>query len=154
MHGNFHIQQKKAGFSKQRFGYENTVAGQKDKHVGHDLALTKAIADVLERHYPSQPWTVEVDHSQGVVFISLPIIMRRNQKYVLHIDRLKSDPGLRSVIRAAGEILERHNVPRSGFRLDHFLHARAANPMNRPRLLIPEHLVSKAAEPARPLVIA
>ncbi len=132
------ILSRKTGFTRQKFGYERPD-GEQDPHAGHDLALTKRIAEMLERHYPSHPWMVEVSHAQGVAFISLPIIMRRNQRFVLHTDRLKSDPGLRAVIRAGGEILERHNVPRSGFRLDHFLHARAANPLNqrRPRIILP-----------------
>lgn len=128
---------RKTGFTRQTFGYERQGDEAVDPHAGHDLALTKRIAETLERHYPSHPWMVEVSHANGVVFISLPIVMKRNQKFVLHTDNLKVDPGLRAVVRAGGEILERHNVPRSGFRLDHFLHARAANPVNRPRLIIP-----------------
>jgi len=132
------IQRKVTGFARQRFDYDPTGSvGEPDPHVGHDLALTKRIAETLERHYPQHPWFVEVSHAQGVAYISLPIIMRRNQRFVLHTDRLKSDPGLRAVVRAGGEILERHNVPRSGFRLDHFLNARARNPMNRPRIILP-----------------
>lgn len=110
-----------------------------DKHLAADLALTKMIAEVLERHYPAHPWMVEVSHAKGCAFISLPIIMKRNQKYVLHIDKLKMDPGLRSVMRAAGEILERHNVPRAGFAIDHFLAARNAGPLGRrpqPRIIV------------------
>lgn len=139
MHHNYNLHtSRKAGFTRRRAIYDQTgVDGGKDPHVGHDLALTKMIAETLERHYPSHPWMVEVSHAQGVAYISLPIIMKRNQRFVLHVDRLKSDPGLRSVVRAGGEILERHSVPRSGFRLDHFLHARAANPMNRPRIILP-----------------
>jgi hypothetical protein len=133
----YQIMSKKTGFTRKTFDYQRPEDGSADAHAGADLALTKRIAEVLERHYPSHPWMVEVTHAQGVAYISLPIVMKRNQKFVLHTDRLKSDPGLRAVVRAGGEILERHNVPRSGFRLDHFLHARAANPMNRPRLIIP-----------------
>lgn len=131
------ITQRKTGFTERRVRYDPSGTEGDDPHAARDLALTKRIAQVLERHYPSHPWMVEVSHAQGVAFISLPIIMRRNQRFVLHTDRLASDPTLRSVVRAGGELLERHNVPRSGFRLDHFLHARAANPMNRPRIILP-----------------
>lgn len=134
---NHHLMTRKAGFTRQTFQYERTGDEPTDPHAGYDLALTKRIAETLERHYPSHPWMVEVSHAQGVAYISLPIVMKRNRKFVLHTDRLKADPGLRAVVRAGGEILERHNVPRSGFRLDHFLRARAANPINRPRLIIP-----------------
>lgn len=157
MHANYHIQAtKKNGFTKQKFQYEapGEPGVDADPHVARDLALTKRIAAVLEAHYPSHPWMIEVSHAQGVAMISLPIIMRMNQKFVLHTDRLTSDPSLRAVVRAGGEILERHNVPRSGFRLDHFLHARAANPRNRPRLFVPEHYMPKGNEAqARPKII-
>lgn len=149
------ILKKASGFTRQRFGYEAPGGGaDPDPHHARDLALTKRIAETLERHYPSHPWMVEVNHAQGVAFISLPIIMRNNQKYVLHTDKFLSDPGLRSVIRAGGEILERHNVPRSGFRLDDFLRARANSVHNRPRLLVPDHYLPKPGETAaRPHII-
>lgn len=139
MNSNYQIQAtKKTGFTRRTATYDPTGTDGHDPHAAADMALTKRIAETLERHYPSHPWMVEVSHGQGVAYISLPIVMRRNQKYVLHTNTLASDPGLRAVVRAGGEVLERHNVPRSGFRLDHFLHAREANPINqRRRLIIP-----------------
>lgn len=137
---NYHlITRKVTGFHEKRVRYDRPGDGSHDPHAASDLAITKRIAAVLETHYPSHPWMVRVDGAQGIAMISLPIIMKRNQSFVLHLDRLAVDPGMKSVIRAGGEILERYNVPRSGFRLDHFLHARAANPANRkmPRLLVP-----------------
>ena len=51
---------------------------------------------------------------------------------------MAADPGLRAVVRAGGEILERHDVPRAGFSIDAFLRARDANPINRrlPRIIV------------------
>lgn len=129
----FAIHGQRRGFTAKSLDIEN------DEHVAADVALTARIAEVLERHYPSHPWMVEVSHAKGCAFISLPIIMKRNQKYVLHISALKADPGLRAVMRAAGEILERHNVPRSGFSLTPFLEARQAGPNGRrpkPRIIL------------------
>lgn len=130
------IQRRVTGFSRQSVTAGDPHTGV-DRFAAADVAMAKRIGAVLERHYPSHPWLVEVTHAQGVAYLSLPIIMHKQRKYVLHLDRLAVDPGFRSVIRAAGEILERHNVPRSGFRLDRFLDARAAAPHNRPRLIIP-----------------
>ena len=65
----------------------------------------------------------------------------RNEQFVLHISRLKVDPGLKAVVRAGGELLEKYNVPRHGFAIDHFLHAREKGPYGpkpRPRLILPE----------------
>lgn len=126
------------GFTSRKLRYEAPSDGKPDKHAAADLAITKKIGAKLEQHYPCQPWLVEVDSAQGVAFISLPIIMRRNQRYCLHLSTIGSDPGLRCVVRAGGELLERHNVPRAGFQIDHFLAARNANPMNRkmPRFVV------------------
>lgn len=123
--GRHAIHATRRGFSDKTIDYES------DPYVAADLALTKQIAEVLERHYPCHPWMVEVSHAKGCAFISLPLIMKRNQKYVLHISSLKADPGMRSVMRAAGEVLERHNVPRVGFGLDAFLRARDSGPFGR-----------------------
>ena len=127
------IHAQRRGFTGKSLDIED------DPHVQADLALTHRIAAVLERHYPSHPWMVEVSHAKGCAFISLPIIMKRNEKYVLHISALKTDPALKAVMRAAGEILERHNVPRAGFDLTAFMEARQAGPLGRrppPRLIL------------------
>lgn len=142
-HANFSIQSRKAhGFNQKVAGYDptGTVDGV-DPYMAADLALTKRIADVLERHYAAHPWMIKVSHAQGVVQLALPLIMKQNQCYVLHIGALKADPGLRAVMRAAGEILERFNVPRQAFSIDHFLAARDAGPYGRsrqrPRFILP-----------------
>ena len=104
-----------------------------------DLALTMRIAETLERHYPGHPWMVQVSHDSGCAFIKLPIVMKSMERYVLHIDKLNMDPALRAVVRAGGELLERYNMPRTGFSLDPFLSAREAGPYGRrpaPRLIV------------------
>lgn len=134
-----HIMARKTGFTDKKISYQKAGApDDHDPHIAADTALARKVGETLQRHYADHPWLVEVDHAQGVVMISLPIIMPRNRKYVLHTSSLAADPGLRAVIRAGGEILERYNVPRSGFSLDRFLEAREANPANRrmPRLIV------------------
>lgn len=117
----------------QRRGFtgEKTVTADRagDENLTHhaaELALTMAVAEKLEAHYPAHPWMVKVDMRQGVVQISLPLVMPKTEVFVLHIDRLKTDPNLHAVMRAGGTILEKYNIPRSGFRLDTFLAARDA----------------------------
>ena len=123
-----------------RRGFTNhTMDVESDPFLAADLALTKRIAALMEFHYPGHPWQVEVSHAKGCVFISLPVVMKRNEKYVLHTAALRTDPGLRSVMRAAGEILERYNMPRMGFKLDDFLAARDKGPFGRratPKLIL------------------
>lgn len=113
------------GFTKHRNTYERPGLGETDEadpHMAADLLMTGRVADVLQRHYPGHPWMIEVSHKQGVVMISIPLFMKR-KKWVIHIQTLKTDPMLRTVMRAGGAILERYNVPRNGFGLDHFLGA-------------------------------
>lgn len=127
-------------FHTQRRGFTGkTIDVDADEYATADLALTMRIAEKLEAHYPAHPWMVQVSHKSGCAFIALPLVMKRNEKYVLHIDKLKMDPSLRAVVRAGGELLERHNIPRAGFALDHFLTARQAGPLGRrpaPRLIL------------------
>ena len=107
------------GFTQADFSYEQPGEGfEHDPHKVADLALTKTMAEVLERHYPGYPWMIEVDSSQGIAKISIPLFMGAQNKYVLHLSHLKSDPGFRCVVRAAGEILERYKIPRRGFSVD------------------------------------
>lgn len=101
-----------------------------DPHVQADVALTNRIATVIEQHYAGHPWMIEVSHAQRCAFISIPLFMGQT-KWVLHIDKLASDPGLRAVVRAAGEILERYRIPRQRFSPDHFLAALHGIPANR-----------------------
>lgn len=149
------IQAKQRGFTARHVGHDHTgEPDDVDPCLAADLALTKRIAEKLEQHYPAHPWMVTVTHAQGVAMIKLPLVMKRNQAFVLHIDRLGSDPGLRAVVRAGGEILERYHMPRHGFALDRFLQAREKGPYGpkpKPRLWMPEFATS--ARPRAPLTL-
>ena len=145
------IHGQRRGFTSAGIQHEAPGDGSEiDPYIVADLALTKRVAEKLEACYPAHPWMVKVSHAQGIVQIALPLVMKRNECWVLHISNLAHDPGLRAVMRAAGEILEKHNMPRHGFSLDAFLHARDAGPLGaasrvRPKLWMPE-LVSSARE--------
>lgn len=113
------------GFVRAQHRYEAPGLGEfdeKDPFQAADLTLTGRVADVIQRHYPGHPWMIEVSHEQGVVMVSIPLFTGRH-KYVIHINTLKTDPALRTVIRAAGEILERYRIPRNRFNVDDFLTA-------------------------------
>lgn len=96
-----------------------------------DLFLTNRIAETIDLHYPGHPWKVIVSHQQGVVRIQIPHFMGVQNWYVIKIKNLTSDPGLRRVVRACGEILERYQIPRSNFSRDHFVNALNAIPQNK-----------------------
>lgn len=138
MRGRHAVHTQQRGFTNKKISHDPTGVdtGEVDPYLARDLALTKRMAEVLERHYPGHPWMVQVSHAQGIAYIKLPILMSRNQAYILHIDRMAMDPSLRCVMRAGGELLEKYQVPRTTFLLDHFLNAREAK-RPKPRLIIP-----------------
>jgi hypothetical protein len=88
-----------------------------------DISLAAAVFHVLERHYPGHRWRVNADHAQGIVTVQLQYLdaVRRwaNYGYLLKIANLKSDPGMKAVVRAGGELLERYGLSREGMRVDH-----------------------------------
>jgi hypothetical protein len=147
-----HVHAQKRGFNGKITTYDQT--DEVDPHVAADLAMTLRISETLERHYPAHPWMVVVSHAQGVAQIKLPLVMKKNQAFILHLDKLAADPGLKAVIRAGGEILERHGMPRAGFSLTPFLEARAKGPYGpkpRPKIWMPEFATS--ARPDQRLVM-
>lgn len=144
------IQAARRGFTRHSIDYDQT--DEVDPYLAADLALTKRIAEKLEAHYPAHPWMVTVTHAQGIAAIKLPLVMKRNQAFILHIDKLGNDPSLRAVVRAGGELLEKYNMPRHGFALDRFLQARDKGPYGpkpRPKLWLPEF-----ASSVRPRLLA
>lgn len=89
-----------------------------DPHGDLDAAnasLAKAIGQKLAQEYPGRPWGVMSEIEHGIVKIALqgftqwPITIR--------ISTLKADPGLRSVVKYAGELLERLQLSREKFSL-------------------------------------
>lgn len=82
-----------------------------DRFKKQDIALAKAVAEVLMGHYAGHMWQVSACYRTGIVKIRLPFLPQ-NWHYIIRIDELKGDPTLRSVMRAGGEILERYKVPR------------------------------------------
>ena len=151
------IHSQRRGFTgKQQAMHEAQLEDiANDPHARADLALTYQIAEKLEQHYPAHPWRVAVSHAQGVAMIKLPILMRADQQYVLHIEALKTDPGLKLVVRAGGDLLERHKMPRAGFSLTPFLEARDAVHNRRKRLLTPDpsKVISKLRQDGAPAIV-
>jgi hypothetical protein len=92
-----------------------------DPFAERDLMVAKALTRVLLQAYPGHFWETGADHSQGIAWISIPILMGGNWK---HVFRLSEDLTPIQVIRAGGEILERFNIPRSTLDLPAFLIAK------------------------------
>lgn len=142
-----HVARVQDGFTGHRADYEKLGADLHDQYAAADAALSKRVFATLQQHYPFHTWNVEVNHAGGIVKIRLDVVMPKSRWFVLHIARLASDPGLRSVIRAGGDLLERYNLPRRAFHLDHFLAARSqtfvgraeAAARARTKLILPGH---------------
>lgn len=122
------------GFSP-RTEYEHPDIGddpRPDPFAAVDAALMKAVAFVINKYYPGHPWKVEVSHAQGVIFLSIPVLMGATNKYVIPIKMVKNAMDLRRhVMQQAGEILERYELPRNAFSRDEFCRAVEAVPMHR-----------------------
>lgn len=94
-----------------------------------DLALVKEVARVLFDHYWHPGWRVEASHKEGLVRFNIPALMGDDQWGVVRIRDLETDPAFKTVVRVAGEILERYRIPRAGFNEADFNAAIARHPL-------------------------
>ncbi|KKK53137.1 hypothetical protein LCGC14_3097770, partial [marine sediment metagenome] len=78
---------------------------------GHDITADDAIMckqamRVLNTTYPGYRWFIGVNSEGGILFIKC-LDVSTVWAYVLHLDKLRTDPTLKRVRIAAGELLER-----------------------------------------------
>jgi len=102
---------------------------QPDPFVAADFALTRRIAEVIERHYFGQPFSVKVSHEQGVVMIQIAPLMGSTNWWCVHIADLNTDPTMKAIVRACGDILERYNIPRCAYDREAFIAAAESVPL-------------------------
>lgn len=118
---------KRAAYYSNRRIETEAVDSNDAGSIPWEVAVAKKAGAVLERYYPGQPFELRVDAREGVLRMRLNPFMGLHW-HVVHLATLANDPGFKAVIRAAGEILERYQMPRAGFSLDHFLAARSQIP--------------------------
>src|ERR1700688_2311921 len=93
-----------------------------DPNAEEDQTLARYVRWFLLSKFPcGYEWCVIADTFQGIVTISIPILMGVNKKMVINLRTTPLDQG---VLRCAGEILERYWLPRSHFDSGLFLQAR------------------------------
>lgn len=80
-----------------------------------DIELAKRMSETLQRHYPGHSWGVHVDSAQGVASIK-NFRLSGNWGFVLHLKQFSASEYEKRVVMAAGELLERYNLSRGGFR--------------------------------------
>lgn len=95
--------------------HERGLFNLEGQHDAINAWVCKQIGEKLARTYPGHPWGVMSEVEHGIA----KIMLQGFSQWVITIRlaTLKSDPGLTSVMRYAGELLERLKLPRSGFDL-------------------------------------
>lgn len=112
----------------ETYGERSSRDGDTSK-INYEVTLAKAIGRVLQQHYAGHPWFVEVMADQGIAKITIPPLLGVNFGYILHLDKLASDTGMKSVIEAGGHILERFRIPRSTIDIAAYITAEDKNPL-------------------------
>lgn len=108
-------------FTGARIAHETVGEGQPDPHKGANERLVREIWAVLQSHYPGQPWHVAASHGTGMAQIFLPSFT--TWSFNIRLRDLAGDPGMRVVVKGAGELLERYRLPRAGFDVAHYIAA-------------------------------
>lgn len=109
---------------KLQVGYESNTLGDgpdDNERANAEIATAKWTGELLDRGYPGHPWAVEVQMAAtgGIIKIQLRGLMPPDRWYVCHLSDVLTDPGgKRTVLRGAGEILERYKIPRQRFNAD------------------------------------
>lgn len=75
-----------------------------------ETALAMRVLEKLMKDFPGYEWHVEVNFAGGVCTVRTEF--GGQWGYVLHLDHIISDPSLKLVRWAGGELLERYNLSR------------------------------------------
>jgi hypothetical protein len=88
-------------------------------HEGYDkgrakleMYIAKKIGEHMVKHFPNRQWGVEVDVENGVLVLLCPSLSK-TKGYHIHLGSYTIHDLQARCVKAAGEILERHNVSRS-----------------------------------------
>ena len=76
-----------------------------------NFEIAKAMAETLERHYPGHAWAVRAEISNGVVHV-FNLALSGKWGFILKMNDIMNDQGMKITIRAGGELLERYNLTR------------------------------------------
>lgn len=115
--------------------YERPDLGDGDGYnpqAAQEIAVAKWTGELLDRNYPGHPWYVEVkiNAKGGIIQIQLRGLMPADRWYVCNVNDVLHDPGgKRTVLKGAGEILERYNLPRQKFSPEDFVMALRKSPI-------------------------
>ena len=126
---------------RMNYGYEGPLTDDgalaEHPHRAAELATAKWTGELLQRTYPGHPWYVEVEigkiHARdGLIKLRLLGIMPPNYWYTSKLSEVASDPGgKRTILKGAGELLERYGLHRGKFDNDDWRIALNSMPINR-----------------------
>ncbi len=115
--------------------YEHPGLGDdrfEDQFANEKMAIAKWTGELLNRHYPGHPWYCEVvmNKTGGLIKIQLRGLMPADRWYCCQLSQVITDPGgKRTVIKGAGEILERYQIKRGAFDLNDWQAAMSLTPL-------------------------
>ncbi|MEN6302268.1 MAG: hypothetical protein ABFD96_06045 [Armatimonadia bacterium] len=95
--------------------HDNGLFNEGGKYDAANAWVCEQVGRKLAQAYPGHPWGVIAEVEHGIVKFCLAGFSQWTM--TIRIDTLKSDPGLKSVVKYAGELLERLKLPRKGFDL-------------------------------------
>jgi hypothetical protein len=86
--------------------------GTSERRAKLEMFIAKRIGERVAAAYPNRQWSVEVDLDNQMVVLMCPSVSMQ-KGYHLHFQKRTIHDMQLAAVKAAGEILERHNVSRS-----------------------------------------
>lgn len=103
--------------------YKAPLDGTPDLHKKFDMWVSSKVVATLDKHFPGYPWMAECNAQQGIVAYSIPVLMGPTLKWAIRLAEWE-DLTEKLVMEGGGQLLERFNLPRTGFEAASFIHAR------------------------------
>lgn len=105
--------------------YVAPLDGSPDQLKRFDMAIARAVAEVLVTTYPGYSWKVTAESRQGVVYFQIPELMGATLHYVIRLGAFH-DLTPKLVAACGGELLERMGLRRGAIDLAEYLAAKNA----------------------------
>jgi hypothetical protein len=116
--------ERRRGTSMLRlYGYQPPLDGRSDDYKGFDEYIAKGVVDILDKHYWGYRWTAKADTSQGIVAFQIPELMGPTLHVVIRLAEFR-DLDEKLIMRTAGNLLERMNLPRTAVDMAAYAFAR------------------------------
>jgi hypothetical protein len=103
--------------------YKPPLDGTPDLHKKFDMWVASRVNATLDKHFPGYPWSSSCDARQGVIYFGIPVLMGPTLRWVIRLAEWE-DLTEKLVKDGGGELLERFNLPRTGFEAASFIHSR------------------------------